>query len=79
MLHSIHCRGKAIQILGASKAKLWLKCLTCRVRSGKEELSAIDSLYALSVGAVALRKGASFASYIDCDEGIFCACADCVF
>ena len=41
MLHS-RLSVRSFQILGASKAILWPKCLTNLVRSAKEELSYID-------------------------------------
>ena len=34
--------GRSLQILEASKTKIWAKCLPCRVRSRKEELSGND-------------------------------------
>ena len=41
MLHCVH-HERSYQIFGVSNAKLWPRCLSCRVRRGKEEPSDID-------------------------------------
>ena len=49
--------GRLLQILVASKAKLWPKCLACIVRSGKEELLGIYDRGDYGTVGATVRRG----------------------